>query len=183
MANQARVCLVGPSGAGKSTSARLMQCLVPNSVILSVAQPLRDGAEKMYQLLGRPLLRESERQDGKLLQEVRQILLEREPEILQRYFLASLLRNESSPLVINDDCRQGAQATLQNEGFVFVYVRSARQFIRSDYSRPTGSSDPHDAIVLEDVCSFTLDNTGSVVDLMSEVNELIFKILPEAGLS
>lgn len=170
---QKLVSLIGPSGAGKSTVAMFIQRLVPQSVILSVAQPLRDVEEFVYKVLGKPPPRVTGTQDGKLLQEAREILMERDPKVLERLFIESLEVNKAAPLVVNDDCRRAMKPLLASKGFKFIYIDADHLGRRPDSTKPKLSSNPHDQVLTRDECDLTLSNTGDLHALLDEVTTIL----------
>lgn len=176
---QTRISLVGPSGAGKSTAALFLQCLVPTAVVVSVAQPLRDIEDRFYEILGKPRPYERISQDGRLLQEIREILLARDSEVLERRFSASIASAASSSLIINADCRKAMQSVLLSLNFRFVFIESRQARLRSDETRARTTQSEHDEVIGKHECEFILKNHGDLEDLLAEARDLLGRVASE----
>jgi hypothetical protein len=153
-----------------------MQSLVPGSVLISVAQPLRDIEDRIYEILGRPRPTERMGQDGKLLQEIRTILLSRDEDILKKRFINSAATASAAPLIVNADCRKATQSTLHALGFRFVFVDGNHAATRRDETMAAATSSRHDAVVARGECDLTLDNNGSLDDLLARIRTLLAQL-------
>ena len=181
--NQVRLCLVGPSGAGKSTAAFMMQCLVPGAVVVSVAQPLRDVEDRIFEVLGkaRPLSRTA--QDAKLLQQVRELLLERDPHILTRRFMESVAAARESPLLINADARAAMRDALTQARFIIISIERPLASVspRLDISLPQETSSLHDSIIQPSESAFSVVNDAGLDLLLYRVRTLVETLVPSHG--
>jgi ABC-type dipeptide/oligopeptide/nickel transport system ATPase component len=175
-----KIALAGPSGSGKTTTAWFIQRLVPGTVILSVAAPLREIEEFMYRRMGSPPPSATGAQDGQLLQAVRGLLLERDPNFLERTFSSSVATCRDDASIVNDDCRVALYPTLRSMGFTFVWVAGNHLGKRADSTKAkTSTGDSHDKIVPKDECDYIFDNTHTFEELPTRV----FTFLRAMGLS
>lgn len=179
LSGQVRISLVGPSGSGKSTAALFMQSLVPETVVVLVAQPLRDIEDRFYEILGRPRPTERISQDGKLLQEIRNILLARDEDILRKRFVNVVSAAASAPLIVNADCRRAMEPTLRLLGFRFVFVYGNHGMARQDETKAVATPSAHDAVIVRDDCDFVLDNSGSLDDLLARTRILLNQLVEQ----
>lgn len=170
---QLRISLIGPTGSGKTTTAWLMQRIVPGAVVLSLAQPLRDIEEYIYRTLGHAPPSITGVQDGTLLQQIRSILFERDPEILASSFERAVKACSPSTLVINDDCRAGSKPYLDNLNFKYIWIEGAHSERRVDVTAAKHTASPHDAVLSISDCEFSLTNTGSLADLVQSVSSFV----------
>jgi hypothetical protein len=170
------IAFAGPPGSGKTTSALITQRLLPGAVLLSVAAPLRDIEEYVYRRMGRLPPSVTGTQDGQLLQAVRAVLLERDPDFLRRDFLARIAASGRARPVINDDCRLAMYGTLRERGFRFVWVEGNHMAARRDSSRPRTTSQPHDAVLSVDQCDDRIDNNHGLSNLVGEVSRLLTRL-------
>lgn len=169
---QTRLSLVGPTGSGKTTSAWLMQRMIPGAVVLSLAQPLRDIEECFHRVLGLAPPSATGVQDGALLQQIRAILFQREPNVLLSTFTRAMASCSASPLVINDDCRAASKPLLDGLGFRYVWVDGSHRERRLDSSPASPTPSGNDTVIPDDLCELTLRNTGSFADLVRQIDLL-----------
>lgn len=170
---QLRISLIGPTGSGKTTAAWLIQRIVPGAVVLSLAQPLRDIEEYIYRILGHAPPSITGVQDGMLLQQIRSILFERDPEILASSFQRAVKVCSLNTLVINDDCRAGSKPYLDSLNFKYIWIEGAHGERRVDATAAKRTISPHDAVISINDCEFSLSNTGSLTDLIQNVNSFV----------
>lgn len=173
---QIRISLVGPSGAGKSTVAYLLQCLVPDAVIIAIAQPMRDIEDRVHEILGGIRPNQRATQDGRLLQEVREMLLTRDPTVLERRFLESLSAASNSSLVVNPDCRQAMHRTLADLGFIFVSINASHSSVRMDSTVPIHGVSDHDEVISADKCQLELLNPQGLDRLLLNIHLLLQQV-------
>jgi energy-coupling factor transporter ATP-binding protein EcfA2 len=177
LSEQVRISLVGASGAGKSTAALFMQSLVPETVMVSVAQPLRDIEDRIYEILGRPRPIERISQDGKLLQQIREILLTRDEDILRKRFVNAVAAAAPTALIVNADCRRAMEPTLRRLGFRFVFVDGDHATARRDETKAIATPSQHDAVIMREDCDLVLDNSGSLDDLLVRIRVLLEQLI------
>ena len=173
MGHQARISLVGPTGSGKTTSAWMIHRMIPGSAVISLAQPMRDLEDHVCKILGRPPPQLTGSQDGRLLQQLREVLLTRDPDILGSTFVQSVDICASSLLIVNDDCRLGSKYWLDRLSFLYVWVQGSHSGQRKDQTPAARTSLAHDAIIDRDLCDHVLGNEGTFGDLWQQASLLL----------
>jgi len=168
-----RIAFVGHPGAGKTTSALFGQRISPGSAIISVASPLKEIEQFIYQRIGLAAPSLTGIQDGRLQQELRRLILERRGDFLERDFSARIAFCREEQVIFNDDCRLAMYKTLHNAGFVFVWVDGDHLRRRGDLTRAESTGISHDAVILRDHCTHVIDNTGSIRQLFDGVARLL----------
>jgi len=171
-----RISLVAPSGSGKTTTAYLLQRALPGSVILSIAKPLADMQDVFYKHLGFNSPSISGSQDGEMLQKIRDIFLSRSPNFLIDEYKKRLSLVDKESIVINDDCRLGSYDELTKLGFIFVWVEGKCRVGYRDKFIAVNTDIKHDMLIPKSNCMYNIDNTGDLIDLITNVNILIKSI-------
>lgn len=168
-----KVSFVGPSGAGKTTSATLLNKLIPNSIICSIATPLHEMQREFYKRLRLPdpVLHNS--QDGEMLIGIRDLFFLRNENFLSDEFVSIVTNSQDVNTIINDDCRWGMYPQLKNMDFQFIWVERQHFKERKDISKPKSSKNPHDLIIPKEHCTATINNDGDLSRLVNNLNEII----------
>jgi energy-coupling factor transporter ATP-binding protein EcfA2 len=175
LSTQKRFALVGPSGAGKSTTAFVMQRLLQDAVICSVAAPLREVQDYIYARIGHISPANYGVQDGKMLQSIRSIMLASEPDFLNNDFKYRLSRIPERFSVINDDCRLAMHSTLVESGFFLIWIEGNKSRYRGDFTLACSTDSPHDKIISPEVCDYKISNVGGLSDLVCTVDTFLKK--------
>lgn len=176
---QIRLALIGPSGAGKSTTAQLLVKTLGNAVVCSVAKPLSEIQDQIYNRLGETPPSQLEVQDGQMMQVIRALIEKRNPGFLKSDFIRRLRAIPIYTHIINDDCRLAMFDTLADQNFLFVWVEGRSNRIRPDFTTAQVNGNPGDVVISKDRCQFTINNTGDLAQLLDAVKNLV-KTMTEA---
>lgn len=149
----------------------MLQRAMPGAAIVSVARPLYEAVSYLYGLLDQPNPGLWQAQDGKMLQDVRGILLARDSGFFERTFRRAVDSIGSNRVLVNDDCRRPMYPVLRDMGFSFVWVHGSHLSRRADTSDGTYRS-VDDDVVDRGVCDHQLDNRGTLADLLMNVEAL-----------
>jgi len=109
-----------------------------------------------------------------MLQQLRDILLDRNAEILASIFTRTVNAHAQQALIVNDDCRLASKPCLDSLGFVYVWVDGGPHgHARGDPRRAQVTGSAHDAVIPERECEHTLDNKGTIGRLDGRVAALL----------
>ncbi|MFE9188396.1 hypothetical protein ACFYL6_02175 [Micromonospora sp. NPDC007208] len=148
---------------------------MPSAAIVSVAAPLREVENYLYTRLGLTPPSLTGRQDGEFLQAVRDLLASRSKDFLEVDFEQRVKACGDRP-VINDDGRAAMLSVLERLKFVLVWVDGDRLASRGDVTPPRRTTNPHDALIAREDCTFEVSNTGRLSSLVTELEQLLMRV-------
>ncbi|GAA0896208.1 AAA family ATPase [Virgisporangium aurantiacum] len=173
-----RVCFYGPTGSGKTTVARHVAERY-GAELVKASEPLHRLQRMFYEVLELPV----DGQDGELLQFLAG-KVERERPGWLAGSLTRRVREATSPVVVNDDCRANTYPAFEALGFVFVRVRSTPDAIarrrRADHT-PVDPRHPVERGFEAFRMDHELDNSGAIEHTLAAVDELMDGLVPMHG--
>lgn len=168
------VSLVGPTGSGKTTIANAMLSVF-DATLIKIAAPIYEMQEYLYNKLGMAV----NSQDGELLQYLASKIERESPGWLAKKFIENA-RENTSALIINDDCRLNAYRYLQNEGILFIRVVTSqatrRKRLRSDHIHLDVHHETEKGFSHID-CKYSVDNNGPLSITVNTLVELLSREL------
>jgi len=166
-----KLSFLAPSTYGKSTAVSiLMKNYDANNI--RIAEPLYQLQEIFYTFLGMTI---EEKQDGELLQFYGLKIRKESPMFLLDEFIKRL-NNQTSSIILNDDCRPYDYETLKSLGFIFIRINGM----------PRNRDDHRAANAREIVewqsdipCDYEVDNIGTLEEYEENLNTLVERIRNE----
>lgn len=184
-----KILLVGPKRVGKTTIMKKIAELVPGTVMLALAKPLKDANKAVFLLTDNQLYDEKMKEEvdprwgvtpRRLMQGVGDLFRNYLPVVLPELkldkgliFTQNLywrlkelddMKENRPPLIVIEDGR-----LLDEHTFFKTYPEGLSVQIK----RNTGSNDSHISEQISFSCDVTIDNNGSFEDLFYQIDKMV----------
>lgn len=168
---QKRICFLAPTGYGKTTAVNAIIKKFDCQMI-KIGQPLYELQTEFYNHLGIDI---KDKQDGELLQFYGNKIRKESPDFLISQFIEAI-KNSSSEIILNDDCRPADYKHLKNNEFIFIKIDGHRHD-RDDHTMV----DPNNKVEWQEIneYDYIIENKGTREQFERNVIELINMILKE----